>query len=94
MPQILVEKKHKMTVDKARKAMVDAFAKDLGDFDLQAKWNGMKCELWGKGVTGEVRIEPSRVVFQLTVSIMARGAGYAPEMLEAEIRKRMDSALA
>ena len=94
MPQILVEKKHKLPVDKARKAMLDAFTKDLSAFDLQAKWNGMKCELWGKGVNGEVRIEPSRVVFQLNVSIMARGAGYAPELLEAEIRKRMDNALA
>lgn len=93
MAHIQIEQAHTMTLDEAKQALTEAFADDLEDFDLEADWDGYVAELRGKGANGSFTVEPDKVTFDFTMSILARTNGINPDFIESEVRKRMVAAL-
>ncbi len=93
MSHIQIEQAHNMSLDAAKEALTEAFAEDLEDFDIEARWEGYVAVLEGKGANGSFTIEDDKVVFDFKMSILARTGGIDPELLEEEVRKRMVAAL-
>jgi hypothetical protein len=93
MAHILIEKSHTMPVEQVKKVLEETFMDDLEDFDIFADWKGNVCELRGKGANGAFRVEPSKVVFELTTSLLARTGGTDPNIIEEEVRSRLQKVL-
>ena len=93
MAHIQIEQAHSMSMDDAKQALTDAFAEDLDDFDIEAKWVGYVAELHGKGADGAFTVEEDKVTFDFKMSLLSSQGGIYPDRLEAEVRKRMVAAL-
>ena len=93
MPQIKIEQKHSKSQEEAKKALIEVFAEDLDEFDIAAEWKDYVCELKGKGAHGAFIIDKDKVTFDFSMSILARSGGIDPQLLEDEVRKRMQQAL-
>jgi putative polyhydroxyalkanoate system protein len=92
MSKILVEKSHSLAPDKVREAL-KPFEADLGKYGLAPEWKGNKAELKGTGASGEIRIEPSKVVIEIKLGLLAKAAGIKPDKVQASIEKRLAAAL-
>ncbi|MFH1811790.1 MAG: polyhydroxyalkanoic acid system family protein [Pseudomonadota bacterium] len=93
MAHILIEKSHTLPIEQVKKMLEETFMEDLEDFDIFADWNGNVCELKGKGAHGAFRVDASKVVFELTTSILSRTGGTDPAVIEEEVRSRLQKLL-
>jgi putative polyhydroxyalkanoate system protein len=92
MAKIVVEKEHALSPDEARAAL-EPFEKDIAKYGLKPDWRGDRAELKGTGVSGEIRVEASRVVVELKLGMLAKAAGIKPDRIKASIEKRLNAAL-
>jgi putative polyhydroxyalkanoate system protein len=69
MPKLNIEQSHKMPADEARKCL-DSLSKDLADkYGLTCKWlSDTEAKVERTGATGNIKIEPQRVLVNLDLS--------------------------
>ena len=74
-------------------ARLAGFSGMLSKYGVKLTWKGNRGEVQGLGVSGDVSLDPGKVVVSLKLGLMARAAGVDAARLEAGIRKRLEEAL-
>lgn len=88
-----VERPHQLSVEDAR-AAIDRLGADLKDkYGMKLEWSGDRAKLVGTGASGEIKVEPNRVVITVKLGMLARAAGVKPDKVHASIDKRLVAAL-
>jgi len=69
MPKLTIEQAHKLPADEARKCL-DGLSQDLSDkYGLTSRWiSDTECKVERTGASGNIKIEPQRVVVNLDLS--------------------------
>lgn len=93
MSTIKVEKPHQLPLEDAKKA-IDRFGEDLkSKYGMGLTWSGNVATLKGTGASGDIKVEPERVVVTVKLGMLAKAAGIKSDKVEASIDKRLDAAL-
>jgi putative polyhydroxyalkanoate system protein len=93
MSTIKVEKSHQLPIEDAKKA-IDRFGEDLkSKYGMNLAWSGNVATLKGTGASGDIEVEPERVVVTVKLGMLAKAAGIKADKVEASIDKRLDAAL-
>lgn len=92
MATVRVEQAHTLSIDDAKTAL-EAFATDIAKFGMKLDWQGERAILKGTGASGEVVVEPDRVVVTVKLGLLAKAAGVKADRLEGSIGRRLASAL-
>lgn len=92
MSTVNVEVAHSHTLAEVQSRLA-GFSEDLGRFGARLVWKGVKAEVTGMGVSGDVICDPGRVRVALKLGLAARVAGVDPVRLEATLRRRLEAAL-
>ena len=93
MANVVVERAHSLSADEARKKL-EPFEADIAKFGIKPEWKGNAAKLKGTGLSGEIRIEASKVVVELKLGMLAKAAGIKADKVKASIEKRLNAALA
>jgi len=93
MSTIVVEKAHQLSPEAAKQA-IDRFGEDLqSKYGMKLSWSGNVATLKGTGASGDVKVEPERVVVTVKLGMLAKAAGIKADRVEASIDKRLTAAL-
>ena len=93
MSNLRVEVSHPHSVQEAQRRL-SSFSADLAKVHAHLNWKGTRAEVSGVGVSGEVSLDPGKVVVALRLGLVARAAGVDPVRLETSIRRRLEAAMA
>lgn len=91
MANVQVTQAHAVTPEEARERLGD-FGALLAKYRVALQWAGNRAAIKGTGVSGDVTIEPSRVVVSVKLGMLARAAGVDPKRLESSITRRLKAA--
>ena len=92
MATVRVEQSHSLSVDEAKDAL-KSFASEIAKFGMRLEWNGSKAALKGTGASGDVTVEPDKVVVTIKLGMLAKAAGVKADRLEGSIGRRLAQAL-
>jgi len=93
MSTIKVEKPHQLPIEEA-KAAIERFGKDLeSKYGMKLAWSGNTAALKGTGASGDIKVEPERVIVTVKLGMLAKAAGIKADKVQASIDKRLTAAL-
>ncbi len=91
MSEILLNKKHKLGMTKA-KAKVNKLAKQLEtDYDLQSQWEGDTLVFERAGVSGHLAVTKDEVTLQMKLGFLM--AAFKPK-IEEQLKNNLDKLIA
>ena len=91
MSSVRVVTPHHLDLAEAQKRLA-GFEAILSKDRVKLAWSGAKAAVQGIGVTGSVHVEPSQVVVEVQLGLLARAAGIDANRLQDSIRKRLTEA--
>ena len=92
MSTVVVKESHSLSPEEA-KGRLAAFEEEISSkFGLKTKWAGLRADLKGTGVSGDVNVTDADVTITVKLGLMAR-AVVKPDKLKASIEKRLKAAL-
>ena len=91
MSSVRVVTPHGLPIPEAQKRLA-GFEAILAKYKVKLAWSGARAAIQGIGVSGSVAVEPTQVVVDVQLGLLARAAGIDASRLQESIRKRLTEA--